>query len=428
MAACPQAAQFAAVAAAATLAAAIASPTLPLNFSMASIGARRDVELLTAATVVASYANDADADAVQPERTFWWETRALHFNEKKWRRCFRVSKDVFNFVLDKIVSHDGFRVAKNITRPVPVEKQLAVFLYRVGKVHPGVAAIADKFELSSSTVVACTERVARAIIERLSYIVNFPKDGAQKQKMMKGFERSGYKGGVVTIDCTGIRIVAPTAVTRAGQKHVFVGKEKFVCKRYQVACDSTLRIRHVFGGNAGSVHDMDIFTASPLYTKIREFLRSKEYYIGDTGYALRPYMITPFKNSEIAKVTLQHVKDARTYFNRHLSAVRIMIERCFGVLKARFRCLLFGMWFRDESMYSSIFLACCVLHNICLHFRDAISEAEVSRARVVIRREKKAVRAAAKRKVKLSKIGGTLEAGRARRKRVMEEATGSCEG
>lgn len=195
-----------------------------------------------------------------------------------------------------------------------------------------------------------------------------------------------------------------------------------------MACDASLRIRHVYGGNAGSVHDMDLFMRSPLYLQIREFLSGDEYYLGDTGYALRPYMITPYKNSEIAKEQLQHVKDARTYFNRHFSAVRITVERCIGVLKARFRCLLFGMWFRDEKMYSCIFVACCILHNVSLSFRDAISEAEVSRARLVVRREKKAVRAAAKRKVKLSKVGGTLEAGRARRKRVMEEATGSREG
>jgi len=378
---------------------------------------------------VANFVIAADAaNESRPARTFWWETRALEFDEKKWRQHFRVSKNVFNYLLDQIVSHDVFRVAKNITCAVPVEKQLAVFLYRVGKVHPGVASIAEKFEMSSSTVVACTERVVLAIIERLSHVVNLPKDGKEKKEIKKGFERKGYKGGVVTIDCTGIRIVAPTAVSRAGQKHVFVGKEKFVCKRYQVACDSTLLIRHVFGGNAGSVHDMDIFTSSPLYTEIREFLRGDEYYLGDTGYALRPYMITPYKNSEIAKEPLQVVKEARTFFNRHFSAVRIMIERCFGVLKARFRCLLFGMWFRDEAMYSRVFLACCILHNVCLHFRDAISKAEVSRARLVVRGEKKAVRAAAKRRVKLSKVGGTLDAGRARRKRVMKEVTGSREG
>jgi len=173
---------------------------------------------LAAATAVAGFAIAADAaDAVRPARAFWWETRALEFDEKKWRQHFRVSKNVFNYVLDQIVSHDVFRVAKNITHAVPVEKQLAVFLYRVGKVHPGVAAIAEKFEMSSGTVVACTERVARAVIERLSHVVNLPKDGEEKKKMMKGFERRGYKGGVVTIDCTGIRIVAPVGAGVGGR-------------------------------------------------------------------------------------------------------------------------------------------------------------------------------------------------------------------
>ena len=146
--------------------AALPPPPRPVTAGIFWGGSLRDADLLAAATAVANFANDdPGTDSVRPEKTFWWEVRALKFDEKKWRQHFHVSKSVFNFELDEIVSHDVFRVAGNMTRPVPVEKQVAVFLYRVCKVHPGVASIADKFAMSSSTVVACTERVACAIID-----------------------------------------------------------------------------------------------------------------------------------------------------------------------------------------------------------------------------------------------------------------------
>lgn len=57
------------------------------------------------------------------------------------------------------------------------------------------------------------------------------------------------------------------------------------------------------------------------------------------------------------------------YTQRHVQA-RSRIERCFGLLKARWRCLL-----RDRVLHyhpymaSKICNACCVLHNIALHAR-----------------------------------------------------------
>ena len=81
-------------------------------------------------------------------------------------------RERFNFILDKITSH-VFRVARNITRSIPVKKQLAIFFWRVGRASPGVAAVTEKFEVSS-TAVAITSRVAQVIRERLGHMVHMP--------------------------------------------------------------------------------------------------------------------------------------------------------------------------------------------------------------------------------------------------------------
>lgn len=54
------------------------------------------------------------------------------------------------------------------------------------------------------------------------------------------------------------------------------------------------------------------------------------------------------------------------YTTRHIQA-RNCIERCFGLLKARWRCLLKHRTLHyHPHVASKIVLACCVLHNIAL--------------------------------------------------------------
>lgn len=57
------------------------------------------------------------------------------------------------------------------------------------------------------------------------------------------------------------------------------------------------------------------------------------------------------------------------YTTRHIQA-RNCIERCFGLLKARWRCLLKHRTLHyHPHIASKIVTACCVLHNIALQAR-----------------------------------------------------------
>ena len=81
--------------------------------------------------------------------------------------------------------------------------------------------------------------------------------------------------------------------------------------------------------------------------------------LGDSGYPLEPWLLTPFENT---------VNENQNKFNAHHIRGRNTIERCNGVLKSHFRCL-------DESGGSlqyapgkvcHITVACAILHNICI--------------------------------------------------------------
>lgn len=79
---------------------------------------------------------------------------------------------------------------------------------------------------------------------------------------------------------------------------------------------------------------------------------------GDSGYPLRPWLLTPIVDAEPGSAD-EH------YTNVHCST-RNTVERCIGVLKARWRCLLaHRVLHYDHHTVARIINACAVLHNIC---------------------------------------------------------------
>lgn len=69
--------------------------------------------------------------------------------------------------------------------------------------------------------------------------------------------------------------------------------------------------------------------------------------------------MTPFRNPQAGT--------PEERFNAKFTSVRSTIERCNGVLKARFRCLLQHRTLHYAPLKAAkIVIACCILHNICI--------------------------------------------------------------
>ncbi|XP_053560764.1 putative nuclease HARBI1 [Bombina bombina] len=80
---------------------------------------------------------------------------------------------------------------------------------------------------------------------------------------------------------------------------------------------------------------------------------------GDGGYSCTEWLLTPYNNPQ----TRSQVR-----FNEAHRSTRGIIERTFGILKMRFRCLDRSggaMQYAPEKVAKSI-LVCCILHNIAI--------------------------------------------------------------
>ncbi|CAL5395826.1 unnamed protein product [Camellia sinensis] len=91
-----------------------------------------------------------------------------------------------------------------------------------------------------------------------------------------------------------------------------------------------------------------------------------KYYVVDSGYTNMPGFLSPYRGERYHQNEFRNQRrqprNKKQMFNYRHSSLRNVIERCFGVLKARFPIL------RDMRPYSTktqryIPIACCTIHN-----------------------------------------------------------------
>lgn len=135
------------------------------------------------------------------------------------------------------------------------------------------------------------------------------------------------------------------------------------CFSFQI-CDSNLKIIAINARYPGSTHDAAIWQMS----NICQHLRNKyftgnlnEWLLGDSGYPLQPWLLTPIQNAPPGSAEARYVE-------AHIRT-RNIIERLNGVLKSRFRCLC-----KNRALHYSppkagkIAYACAALHNMCIDY------------------------------------------------------------
>lgn len=92
----------------------------------------------------------------------------------------------------------------------------------------------------------------------------------------------------------------------------------------------------------------------------------REKISGDSAYSLSPWLMKIFDGNNLTA--------AQQHFNRQLCGVRQIIERCIGLLKVRFRCILGERKLRyHPTKVGKIVYACATLHNFLISNRFNIN-------------------------------------------------------
>lgn len=215
--------------------------------------------------------------------------------------------------------------------------------------------------MSQPSLSRCISQVTNAIIFRyFNETFSFPKTSSQRQAASNSFlPYAKFPGVLGCVDCSHITIIRPCQREEAYFNHK--GSHSI---NVQMICNEQLKIINVLCF-PGSVHDQFIFASSFVCNEMKRLYEQRigQYcLLGDSGYMLQPYMMTPIINA------IQNSPEDK-YTKAHCST-RNRIERVFGVLKSRFRCLSNQRVLHYSPQKASKFvIACSILHNLCVDLR-----------------------------------------------------------
>ncbi|XP_071653697.1 putative nuclease HARBI1 [Temnothorax longispinosus] len=290
--------------------------------------------------------------------------RELHdpfdLHETEFIKLYRVTPEIVMEVTDALRERLEYRRVDALTPELQV--LTALRFYAVGCYQGSIAEQWD-IAISQPSVSRCLRRVTDAINAiLLRRWVKFPMTDVDRHRAREKFADAlqPFIGAIGAIDCTYINIKGPIVHEEAYVNHW--GDHTL---NVQVIGDPDLNILNVNARFPGARHDAYIWSNSPVRRVMQRKFDNGErntWLIGDDGYTLEPWLMTPLKH-EVPNTP-------RFRYNDDLCSARSCVERLFGVWKAVFRCLSAQRRLMYEpGVAGRIVNACAVLQNMRIAHR-----------------------------------------------------------
>lgn len=224
--------------------------------------------------------------------------------------------------------------------------------------------VADFMGVSRASASRIIKRVSTSIASLSPENIYMYKNSHEMEKAVDDFYKiASFPKTIGAIDCTLIKIDSPGG----HDAEIFRSRKSFFALNVQTVSDAKLKIRDIVVRWPGSVHDQTIFNSSTLKEKFENGMFGHYMLVGDSGYGLKPYLMTKLQ---------QTLTPAENLYNESIIRTRNVVERQYGLWKRRFPILRFGMRLKIETTMTVI-VATAVLHNIAIDMNDNFPEDEV---------------------------------------------------
>ena len=208
----------------------------------------------------------------------------------------------------------------------------------------------DFMHVSQPTVSRVLSDFVNSIVSKASQFIYMPRSAFEISGVISDFQAiSGLPKVIGVVDGSHIPMIAPSV-----DEYAYVNRKQFHSINIQAVCDANLIFQDVVARWPGSHHNSFILQSSNVYDWFENDEFGDCWLLGGSGYPLKKWLITPFRNPSTAE---------ERRFNVYHRKTRCAVERCFGVLKMRWR-ILDGKVCYGPKKVCEIALTCCVLHNI----------------------------------------------------------------
>ena len=226
---------------------------------------------------------------------------------------------------------------------------------------------ANLFGIGRSTAGQILHEFCSALVDTFFHrFIKFPSTSNEINDTINDFyTRCGYPTCIGSLDGTHIAIKPPL-----GFETDYFNYKKYHSVIMLAVVNSSLLFTYVNIGASRRCNDSSVYSRLSLadviqmpiyadhYVTINN-IKIQSHLIADSAFALKPNVMKPY-------AVRRNIPRSQSLFNYRLSHYRCCVERAFGSLKNRFRCLNK----RLDCNVCTIIKAATILHNMCIISND----------------------------------------------------------
>ncbi|XP_048611373.1 protein ANTAGONIST OF LIKE HETEROCHROMATIN PROTEIN 1-like [Brassica napus] len=225
------------------------------------------------------------------------------------------------------------------TDNVYLEESVAMFLEAVGQ-DKTKRVLADRYQRSLDTIQRKLDEVLSALLKFAADTLK-PEEGefARVNPILRNDDRyyRYFKDCIGALDGTHISVRPPSHNAEA-----YRGRKQEPTMNVLAICNFNMMFIYAYVGVPGRAHDTKVLTYCAKEEPNFPHPPNGKYYLVDSGYPTRTGYLGPHRQ---VRYHLDHFNrggpptNTRELFNRKHSGLRTVIERTFGVWKAKWRIL-----------------------------------------------------------------------------------------
>ncbi|KAK2995272.1 hypothetical protein RJ640_015553 [Escallonia rubra] len=315
----------------------------------------------------------------------WWEDFSKRIpgllspskGLNRFESVFKISRKTFDYICSLVKEH---MMAKSTNfmflngKPMSLNDQVALALRRLSS-GDSLITVGDSFGTNHSTVSQVTWRFVEAMEEGGLHHLQWPSTKQIMTQIKSKFENiRGLPNCCGAIDTTHIMMLLPSSER---DSDVWLDEKENHSMILQAIVDPDMRFRDILTGWPGKMSDSSVLRSSSFFKlcekgvrlngeklKLSEGIELGEYIVGDSGFPLLPWLVTPYQGRELPE------SDAE--FNKRHFATRVVAQRALTRLKEVWRIIQGVMWRPDKHRLPRMILVCCMLHNIVIDMEDGV--------------------------------------------------------
>lgn len=298
----------------------------------------------------------------------------LQSGESTFRWIFKISTKSFDYIAG-LVRDEMKEAIDPKDQPLSPDALVAVAIRRLGS-GDSLKSVGELFGIEKSTVSKTTSEFLKAMYAKgIDHHLRWPSTEAEMKEVKSKFEKiQGLPNCCGAIDTTHILRSRP-----ARESEIWCDKRDKYSMVLQAVVDPDLRIRDISTGWPGAMTDSSTLQSSSFYRVCQEGARLngekkelsqgnelREYIVGDAGYPLLPWLLTPYKGRKLSKSQVE--------YNKRHCETRLVAARALMRLKDMWKIIQGTVLRPQDDQFPTLVSVCCVLHNILIDLNDEVLE------------------------------------------------------